>query len=80
MERKKIVPMKTMVPAKPFRPEPALAEAHYEAALEVLRAKCSLHRTEKPRRITERISSRYPRRAGDVLAKTIGARLVPLMD
>ncbi|MFF5538618.1 hypothetical protein ACFY71_40260 [Streptomyces cinerochromogenes] len=29
--------MKTTVPAKPFRPEPALAEAHYEAALEVLR-------------------------------------------
>ncbi|MEU0194993.1 hypothetical protein ABZ250_35035 [Streptomyces afghaniensis] len=37
IKRKKIVPTKTTVPAKPFRPEPALAEAHYEAALEVLR-------------------------------------------
>jgi hypothetical protein len=37
IKRKKIVPTKTTVPAKPFRPEPARAEAHYEAALEVLR-------------------------------------------
>ncbi|WP_307529778.1 hypothetical protein [Streptomyces umbrinus] len=37
IKRKKIVPTKTTVPAKPFRLEPALAEAHYEAALEVLR-------------------------------------------
>ncbi|MFI2208171.1 hypothetical protein [Streptomyces sp. NPDC020141] len=35
--RKKIVPQRTTAPAKPFQPEPALAEAHYEAALEVLR-------------------------------------------
>ncbi|MGW3420368.1 hypothetical protein [Streptomyces phaeochromogenes] len=37
IKRKKIVPRKTTVPARPFQPEPALAEAHYEAALEVLR-------------------------------------------
>ncbi|MFE0778854.1 hypothetical protein [Streptomyces sp. NPDC058861] len=37
IKRKKIVPQRTTAPAKPFRPEPELAEAHYEAALEVLR-------------------------------------------
>ncbi|WP_199550256.1 hypothetical protein [Streptomyces sp. N35] len=37
INRKRIVPQKTVFPAKPFQPEPALAEAHYEAALEVLR-------------------------------------------
>lgn len=37
IKRKAIVPQKLTAPAKPFQPEPALAEAHYEAALEVLR-------------------------------------------
>ncbi|MFD0076091.1 hypothetical protein ACFVIY_27015 [Streptomyces sp. NPDC127166] len=37
IKRKKIVPRRAAAPNKPFQPEPALAEAHYEAALEVLR-------------------------------------------
>ncbi|MCX4429613.1 hypothetical protein [Streptomyces mirabilis] len=37
IKRKTIVPRRTTAPSAPFRPEPALDDAQYEAALEVLR-------------------------------------------
>jgi hypothetical protein len=105
------------VPAKPFRPEPALAEAHYEAALEVLRnqrnalerapgASAKMGEEEIRNLLLTGLNSHFEGQAAGevfnnigktdilirvldtlrikfgrvVLAKTIGARLAPLMD